>query len=900
MVSFPISRRFYRLLLRLYPEAFRRAYGAEMESVYLASVRIQVERWGLLGVPWSWARALSDTVVHGLLMRVRERRGPRFGDSGGGGVREALSRVVDDLRLAARRLGRNPTFTVAGVITLAVGIGLNSAAFGVVHSMLLRPLPGVERPEELVQIYRTRGATGFLMSSIPHFIDLRAGNEVFQGVAAWNSVPVFLSADGRSERITAQVVSSDFFDVLGVPLARGPGFTADDREDGSGRAVVILDHRFWQTRLGADPGVVGSPLTINGKRWEVVGVAPEGFHGPFPFIAPALWAPLGMHPELTGSRDQSEIRGNNFLNVIARLKPGVGIGKAEEWADLFAARLRQEYPEDYEGVGIRVFPQSKAGIHPSIRAAQLGLSGVTMGVVALLLLIACVNVANLFLASAQVRGREMAVRCSLGAGRARLVRQLLTEYLLFALLAGGAGLLLAYSAVSVANRVRISVEVPVQWNIALDAPVLVFTLVVTLLSSLVFGLAPALRSLEPDLNASLHRDGPPGTSRPLRASQVLVGAQVAISTLLLVCAGLFVHNLREAMAIEKGFTADDLLLATLDLRPLGYEREESEELFSSLMSRLRAHPEVRSVGLASSVPLGLDLSHRLVSIPGYQPSQSESMSVFNTFVDPEYFATMGIPILEGRAFRDSDGDAGGSALVVNRRFAERFWPGESAIGKRVETADAVWEVVGVVPTGKYQRLGEEPTAFMYFPWPRLVSSTMTLHVRTAESPSSVLPLLRREVEALDPNLPVFNVTTMNDHLGLSLLPARLGGVVLGVFGGLCLVLVSVGIYGVVAHSVSRRTREVGIRIAMGALPRGVTAKVIGEELRIVLIGLAAGIAGALAASGPIGSLLYTRSGMEPAVFLAAPAFLAVVAVVASYLPARTAARVDPVQALRSE
>jgi len=891
--EFPISRRFYRLLLRLYPAEFREARGAEMEDVYIASLRIHLGKRGVPGLPFVWMRILWDTLWHASSLRrsargsLEARRKERPGWS--------LRWLAEDARFAAKHLGRNTSFTVTAVATLGLGIGLNAAVFAAVYSFLLRPLPGVEAPDELVQVFRSGGVGAeFLPSSIPLFRDLQADTTVFSGVTAWTLTPLNVSVDDRSERVVGQVVSSAFFEVLRVRMERGRGFDeGDDR-----RRVVVLSHGFWQRHFGGDPGIVGRTVGINGARWQIVGVAPRAFRGPFPIVAPVLWAPLSRHAELMRSDDQSQERGNNFLDVVARLRPGVALERATPWADRLTTHLREEYPEYYAQREIRLSPQKDAGIHPAIRTAQVGLSVIMMSLVVLLLLIAGLNVTMLFLAKAQARRREVAVRRSIGAPRRRLVEQLLVEGLILSLLAGGVGVVLARAIVGAANRVHVHLGWPIEWNIALGPPALVFTLGTIFLVGMLFGLAPSVMSSRLDVVSSLRES--PGRRSSVRAGQVLVGLQVAMSTVLLVCAGLFAKNLWQAMAVETGFRTDNVLLATLDPGLQGDGPVQTQKVFTELMSRMRLVPGVEVVGLGKNVPLAVPGSQRGVEIPGYRPSSGESMNVQVDIVDPGYFAVMGIRVLAGRGFRESDGNPVASAVVVNRRFADRFWPGRDPIGRAVVAEGRTWQVVGLVPTGKYRSLGEEPTAFIYFPWPALHSPAMTIHIRTTGAPAAVVPSLRREAAAIDPNLPLYDVRTMKEHLGFALLPARLAAIVLGGFGAFCLLLLGVGLHGVVAYTVSQRTREVGIRVAIGAEPGSATTRIMRDEIRVVLAGVVVGIGGALAASRLLAGVLYSEEAVDPMVILGASLFLLAVAAAACYRPARRAALVDPVQALRSE
>ena len=901
-MDFDRSKHHFDALLRLYPRPFRETYGAEMKGVFLASLRMHVERRGFLGLLFTWCRVLADTAWHAARLRLRERR-PAAGAGHRllGGFGRFQRSLREDLRFAARHLVRNRAFTFTAVGTLALGIGLNTAVFGAVYSLLLRPLPGVQDPDGLVQVYRTRGsAAEFLPNSIPLFRDLQADDEVLSGVAAWTFAPMSVAAADQAERIVAQVVSDDFFDVLGVPMIRGRGFSSGSEPGYSEQRVVVVSERFWRSRLAGDPAVIGRTVGINGARWEIVGVASGDFRGPLPVVMPALWAPLSMHPELLRAEDQSENRGNNFLEVVARLWPEVEIERAQEWADRFATRLRESHPEFYDGVGIRLVPQKNAGIHPSFRSAQMGLSGIVMLLVGLLLLVGCVNVAGLFLAKAQSRRGEIAVRRSIGAPRRRLVGQLLMESLLLSFLAGGVGLVLALTAVDMMNRVRVPFDLTLEWNVGLDGPVLIFTLGLTILTSLVFGLSPALQASNPDLVSTLKGGAAVRPGRPDRSRRVLVGGQVAVSTVLLVSAGLFARNLRDALAVDTGFRRDHVLLATVDPGLHGYDREASQRILEALAETTRAIAGVEAVGLARSAPMDPGGAQWLVEVPGYEPRVGESMNIQNNFVGPGYFASMGIPVTEGRSIRVSDGGGDRGVAVVNQSFADRFWPGQSAIGRSFQAGGRGWEVVGVVPTGKYRSLGEEPTPFMYLPWPTAFSSEMTLHVRTLVDPTTIIPVLRREVEAEAADLPLFQVETMEDHLAFALLPARLVAVVVGIFGALCLVLLGVGIHGIVAYSVSRRTREVGIRVAIGAQPRSATRLVLREESRIIISGLIIGLAGALAAGPVVERVLYSGEGLDPAVMVGAPLFLLLVAGVAAYFPARKAALVDPCQALRGE
>jgi predicted permease len=813
----------------------------------------------------------------------------------------SLAALRADLRFARRMLAKSPLFTAIVVATLALGIGLNTATFAAVEALLLRPLPGVTEPDRLVQLYRTYpGDAQFGSNSIPHFWDVRArSGDVFSGVSAWTYVTMNVAASDRPVRVFGQMVSADFFNTLGVTVAKGRGFVPAEDEGRGAHPVAVLSDQGWRLHFGSDPDIVGKRVPVNGQSVEIVGVAPAGFAGPLAMAPPAMFMPLMQLGQLRpGGEGSFENRGNNFMRIVARLAPGVSLEQANARMTALVAELREEFPASYEESGINIVTQAEAGIHPSFRSASLGLSSVVMAVVGLLLLVACVNVANLFLARSRDRAREMAVRLALGARRGALVRQLLVESLLFAALAGGLGLLLAWWVISLVNGIRLPIDIDFNADLRLSPVVLAFALAVSVLTSVVFGLAPALAATRPALIPALKGEVAAGGGRS-RTSRGLVVAQMALSMILLTGAGLFLANLRGATALDKGFVSENLLLVDLDPQLQGYDRARSEGFYRTLLERLRANPAVRGVATIDAVPLGLNNSDRYVEIPGYTPAENENLSVNYAIVSPDYFATLGIPLSEGREFATRDDSGAVRALVVNQRFVDRFWPGQKGEGRVVRTAGRDYTVIGVVPTGKYVRLGEPPLAHMWFAQSQLWTAGTSVLVKTAGDPMAVLPMVRDEVAALDATMPVSNVRTMERHLGISLLPARLTGAALGVFGLLGLVLASVGMYGVMAYSVAQRTREIGIRMATGAEPGAVVRLIMRQGLTLVAVGTVIGLAGAWGASRLLRGLLYGDAS-APLTFVVVPAVLVSVAALATFIPARRAARVDPAITLRAE
>ena len=813
-----------------------------------------------------------------------------------------MGNLRQDLRFAVRMLVKNPMFTAAAVITLALGIGLNAAVFSAVHALLFRPLPQVRNDAELVQLYRTwPGDMLYGSNSIPHYQDLRDRVDAFGGeVAAWTFVPVSLSADGQSERIMGNMVSANYFGVLGAPPVLGRGFLPEEAVDPGAHRVIVLGHSFWQTRFGADPSIIGRTVTLNGQYWTVVGVAREGFKGSMPMVDPPIYAPLMMQRELIPGYNLIEARGNNWMNVIARRKPAFTVEQTRQNLDAFLIQMREDYPDDYTESGIHLVPQKEAGIHPMFRSAQVGMSAVTMVVVAFLLLIACINVANLFLARAGERRKEMAIRLSLGAKRGRIINQLLTESVLFSVIAGGTGLLLAFWAIGIANSLTLPIDVPVDFDLSIDRTVLLFTLGLSVFTGVLFGLAPALQASKPETVTALKGEFSLEPGGKNRLTSTLVVVQTALSILLLISSGLFLRGLQAATSVDAGFEAENLLLATVDPGLQGYDRERSEVFYRELEGGLKALPGVQAVGLARSVPLSLNSSDRGVSIPGYEPAPNEGMSIRYTMVTPGYFAAMGIPVLAGRPFSVEDTRDGTPVITVNQKFADRFWPGENALGKIVETAGEDRVIVGVVKTGKYFSLGEEPQDFMYFAQAQVWSFPMTIHIRTTGDPEALGPLVRRELQRLDSSMPVADLRTMTNQMGIALFPARLVGITLGLFGILGMILAAVGIYSVMAYSVTQRKREIGIRVALGASWGQVVGMVVRKGMLLVGVGVGLGLLASFGASRFMAGLLYGVSALDPLTFFGVPGVLCAVALLASFIPAQRAASVDPMMTLRAE
>ncbi len=806
-----------------------------------------------------------------------------------------------DLRLAVRVLLKRPLFSSVVVLTIAIAIGLNSTVFAVVDALLLRPLPGVAAPDRLIGIYRTAPGIPWGSSSVPHYYDVRErARDVLDQVAAW-TFATFSHGDGDQPRLlSGQLVSANYFATLGVQPGHGRFFLPAEDSGRGAHPVVVLGDGTWRRTFGADPSIVGRSIQLNGTAMEVVGVAPPTFRGTVPLLEPAVFVPLMQMEALDADRAGSiDSRRRNFLNVVARLNATATPQQVAARLEAINADLAAVYPEEYAKGGMRHIPLADVGTHPSMRTAQVGISTIILGVVFVLLLLACVNVANLFLARARDRAKEMAVRLAIGARRSDLVRQLLAESMLVAFVSGALGLIVAAVGVSLANAVTLPVDIGVRPDLAVNGRILAFTTVMSLVSGIVVGLLPALQATRPSLVPGLKGEAD-GEPRRARTRDGLVVAQVALSIILLTCAGLFVANVRRATAVDVGFAPDGVVTAALSPALQGYDRPRAEQFYASLRERLLATRGVEGVGFVDVLPLGIGSSDTRVEIPGYTPAQGEGMNILHASVTPGYFGAMGIRLLSGREVGTQDDSAASPVVIVNQRFAERFWPGEDALGRTVQRGTRQFTVIGVVPTGKYRSLGEDPTAYMYFAQAQSWISTMRLVVRHQGADVAALAAIRDAVQALDPRMPVTGLRPMTAHLGTSLLPARIAGGALGFFGMIGLLLAGIGIYGVMAHTVARRTREIGIRMALGSTSAGVTRLVVGQGMRHVIIGCAVGMAGAAGAFVLMRGMLYGVGSSTIASFAVAPLVLVAVAALATWVPVRSTVRGSARVAMRAE
>jgi predicted permease len=818
-----------------------------------------------------------------------------------------MQALFQDLRFSIRMLWKSPVFTLVAVVSLALGIGLNTAIFSLVNVILIRPIPVVKEQSSLMWLRAP--------ISYPDYVDYRTQSQSFEGMAAITGTSEFsLARGGEPELITGEFVTENYFDLLGVGAIRGRTF--DKSEGQTPTPVVVLSEHLWRTRFNSDSTLIGSQISLNGLSFTVVGVAPEKFIGTEVGLNRELWVPLAMQPVLNppeASRladpvtNRFQERNSHWLAVFGRLKAGV----TREQAGSELTNVARHVAEANTG---RVNPETlrsvqllamRGGMDPRDQEEALPLAGIVMAVVGLVLLIACANIASLLLARAAMRRRETAIRQALGATRPRLVRQWLTESILLGLAGGFFGLLLALWT----NQLLISYlqNTPLgSLDLGLDYRVLAYALIISVTTGIIFGLAPALQASRRDLVTALKSDDAAqlSGSRRSRVRAVFVTAQVTLSVLLLVGAGLFIRSLQSANTIDPGFRVDRALLVPVNLGLLRYKETEGLNFSSELLKRVEAQPGVERASLVRFSQLGFSFAQFQVFAEGKGATDAdEGISVGFNVVGPNFFKTMETPLMRGREFTEADRKGAPGMVVLNETLAAMLWPGEDALGKRVSLEGPkgpFLEVVGVARDSKYRSLGESPRPYVYHPVLQSYDPKMTLVVRTKGEPQSVAGAVREQIRALDSNLAVANVKTLREQLDLSLFPSRVAAWTLGGFGFLALLLAAIGLYGVVSYSVAQRSREIGVRMALGARDQDVLKLVLGEGLFVIGVGLGLGLLLAFAATRLIAGFLYGVGATDALTFAGVPLLLGFVALVASYIPARRATKVDPLVALRYE
>ena len=809
-----------------------------------------------------------------------------------------MSSVLNDVRYGLRMLVANPGFSAVAILSLAIGIGANTSTFSLADALLLRPLP-VRHPDEIVRVLSTSRSKQFAGISYPDYIDLRNQTQTLSGLVGYEQTALGFQSNPQAptELKLGLAVSTDFFDVLGVKLALGRDFRPDEDR----APVVILSDSLWQTEFAHDPSVIGRTLKLSKVTFTVIGVAPETFPGLDPFVHENMYVPFGMLARLAPGKKTLVARDELYLEAFGRLAPGRTVAEAQAELQNVAHNLERSYPATNRGRGIVAVSSFRARTYNS----EDGLSvAVLLAIAGLVLLIACANVANLLLSRTRARSREIAVRLAIVASRRRLFQQLLTESLLLALAGGAGGLLLALFSIDFFSSIRLPTALPV-WLVArLDLRVLLFATASSVLSALIFGLAPVTQALKPDLNTAL-KTGDSSASvngRGFQARNVLAVAQIAISVMLLLAAGLLIKDFSNLVHAQPGFRTDHVLVMGLDPSLAGAQEPQARAFYQQLVTRVSALPGVRSVALGQHIPLGISSSLRSVAVEGFEmPQDQQGFPVESNTVDDRYLTLMRIPIVRGRNFDSRDTASSPPVAIVNEAMAEKYWPNRNAIGGRIRMKGRTLEVVGVAKTIKYRDLSETPMPFLYLPFTQEYSSQFTLMVESTGDPATLAAPVLAEIRRLDPDTPVQDVQTL-DHFfkEVALIGNRIITQVVASIGLFGLLLAITGLYGVIAYAVSRRTREIGIRIAIGADPGGVARLVLRQGMMLTLAGLLIGLLLALAVSKLLGSLLVGVSSRDPFVFIAVTLIFAAVSLLACYVPARRAARLDPLLALRQD
>jgi putative ABC transport system permease protein len=813
-----------------------------------------------------------------------------------------MGTLWQDIRYGLRMLVKAPSVSIVATIALALGIGANTAIFSVVNAVLLRPLP-FPNSDALMSIWEKNQARGSGRNaySYPNFFDLRDQNHVFEHIAAYHDSDFTLTGQGQPVMLHGTVASADLFSVLGVNPMFGRTPTAgEDKLTESGR-VVVLSERLFASRFNSDPNVINKTITLNGHSFTIIGVMPKGFEFPIQNDPLDLWTTIA--DDAAGKEPVTAQRGAHFLRLIGRLKAGITQTQAQADVDTIGTRLAQQYPDTNTNRGILIEPTLKALVG-DVRPALL----IMLGAVACVLLIACANVANLLLARAMTRHKEMALRSALGASRLRVIRQLLTESVLLSFAGGVLGLALAvwWSDLLVALGKK---DIPRAIQVGLDWRVLGFTLGVTVLTGFVFGLVPALHLSKTDLTESLKEGrGAGGAARKNRVRGVLVVAELALAVVLLVGAGLLIQSFWRLQHVNSGLQAQNVLTFSVSLPEVRYSSEKQARFYRDLANRVRSLPGVQSASAALPLPLSGDRFSISFQIDG-RPVARKDEPVADLFMtEPDYFRTMGIPMLQGRDFNERDDHSSTPVVIVSDKFAKQFFPGENPIGKRIQPGISTWEnddstmreIIGVAADIHNRALNADPKPVYYLPQSQVPLNELSMVVKTSNDPHALINSITREVEAIDSQLPVFGVKTMDEYISSSVAAPRFNTTLLSIFASVALVLTIIGLYGVMSYSVAQRTNEIGIRMALGAQARDVLGLIVKDGVKIVGVGLLVGIAGALALTRLMESLLFGVTTRDPLTFVAIAGLLSLVAMLACYIPAWRATRVDPLEALRCE
>ena len=873
---------FYTVPLRLRSLFRRGQVEAELNEELRYHLERQIEVNTAAGMSVEEARYAALRAMHGLDQRKEECRDMRR-------VR-LIEDLWQDFRFSVRSLLKRPGFTAIILIALALGIGANTAIFSLVNAVILQPLP-YRDPDRLISVYGTRNRSTQGSVGPTDFLDYRSQNKTFEQFAASGStmLPMNLTGSGEPERLNASIITGNYFDTFGVRPALGRGFSLENEKTGQDH-VTVLSHAFWQTRFGGDPNIVNKTINLDGKAYEVLGVMPAEVVLPQPA---QLWVPINFDAD-----PEMKMRNARFLRGIGRLKEGVTLDQAQTDTDLIAAQLEQQYPDSNTGWSLRLIP-----LREILVGGSRTMLFILFGAVGFVLLIACANVANLLLVRAAARQKEIAMRTALGASRLRIIRQMITESLSLAIFGGALGALLAVAGVKLLVSLGED-NIPRTANVKIDATVLAFTLLISLATGLLFGLAPAIRTMKENLVDAL-KDGIRGGSEATvknRTRSLLVVFESAIAVMLLIAAGLLIRSLVALQNVDPGFDPNNVLTLRVDLPRQKYNTpEKASNFFEQLETRVAGLPGVEAVGLITDLPLSGEARDMPYRVEG-RPATSDIAFVDFRRVNKNYFSAMRIPLRRGRNFSEQEVRQSDKAIVVSQAFVDSVFPNEEALGKRLIIWSGIrnepYEIIGIVGDTRYQSLQGEPSATMYVPTRELLF--VNLVIRTQGDPLSLVGGVRKEVNALDPDQPIAAIRPMTEWVAMSAAGARYRTTLLGLFALLAMILAATGIYGVMSYSVAQRTQEIGVRMALGARPLDVLKLVVRQGMMLALIGVIVGLAGALALTRVMSSLLFGVTERDPITFVAVAALLIVVAFISCFVPAHRATRVDPLIALRCE
>ena len=821
--------------------------------------------------------------------------------------------IGQDIRFGLRSMLRSPSFTVICILSLALGIGANTTIFTVINAVLLHPLP-VAEISRLVQLDTVDSKTMVTQAratkmgmSYANCEDYQRQSQVFDGLSCNSGTALTWSGEAEPKQVAGQLVNANYFQVLGLTPAAGRFFLPDEDTKPGGNNVAILSYSLWANKFGSDRNLIGRSVTFNATPFTVIGVGPKGFKGTFT-IGPAdqVWVPVSMYGQVLAGFVKDNFRERRFLNTftVARLKPGVSEGEAEASLKTIASQLAVEYPKENAGRSVAVSPLADAAVGINQHDQFVLAGALMMGVVGLILLIACANLANLLLAKGARREREMSIRTAVGASRVRLIRQLLTESLVLSLSGGAAGLVLAFAGRRLLWAFRPPFIENNDLDLALDSHVLLFALGLALLTGIIFGLAPAIKASRADVAEALKAGGRGGsgtwTRGPLRS--ILIVSEVALALITLVGAGLFIRSMENAQRTDFGFESKRLFVMAVDLGALHYDEAHGQQFYRDAIQRVNAPPMVQAAAVASNLPLGGGLERTVFPEGKDETSGYRGTLTQLNDVSPGFFDTLRIPLTKGRSFTDLDKNQTTPVAVINEAMARHFWPDQDAIGKRFHFFGdpKLLEVVGIVGNTVINQVGEDPQPLAYLPLTQDYPPAATVQVRTSGDPRAVIATVRSQIQGLDPNLAITNVQTVEDVLNQGLWAPRMAAALLTLFGGLALALAAIGVYGVLSYSVNQQTREIGIRMALGATPSGVLRWVVGQGLRLAGAGVLVGVVAGLGLMHFMGSLLFGVSTHDPETFGTVILVLGMIALLACYLPARRATKVNPLVALRQD